>query len=153
MGFLLNGHLDIGVHALAKRDFNGIAGVETASGYWGLSAFLPEHTILMVNDDTLDENGRRCDLGVSILAVPKLNTENVVHLSEHFRVTDLEQTVIDMIRYNRHEFHLYETLISAIDSEEADIERLNNLAKRYGVYDKMYRQLELALQAEREDAE
>lgn len=53
----------------------------------------------------------------------------------------------------RHEFHLYETLISAIDSEEADIERLNNLAKRYGVYDKMYRQLELALQAEREDAE
>ncbi len=58
-----------------------------------------------------------------------------------------------MVRYNRQEFHLYETLISAIDDKMANIERLNRLAKQYVVYDKMYKQLEDALIAEQEDAE
>ena len=153
VGTLLNGQLNTGFNALAKCDFDGIIGVEAATSYWGLSTFSPDYTILMYNNDELDNDGYEVDCGISTLFVPQLNTENVVHLSEHLRVTDLEQTVVDMVRYNRHEFHLYETLISAIDEGMADIDRLNSLAKQYNVYDKMYKQLNDALEAEQEDSE
>ena len=153
MGFLLNGQLNTGIYALRDGDYNALVGVETATGYWGLSTFDPDHSIILFNDNDSDNSGYEVSLGLSTLFVPNVNTKNVVYLSEHLRVTDKEQTVVDMVRYNRHEFHLYETLISAIDDEQVNISRLNELAKQYGVYEKMYEQLEDALIAEQEDAE
>ena len=58
-----------------------------------------------------------------------------------------------MVRYNRHEFHLYETLISAIDDKMADLDRLEKLARQYNVWDKMQELLKEALIAEEEDNE
>ncbi len=153
MDFLRNGQLNTGICALQDCDFNGLIGVETASGHWGLSTFSPDFTIVLFNDDTLSSDGYEVNCGINTLFVPHVNTDNIVHLSEHLRVTDPEQTVVDMIRYNRHEFHLYETLISAIDNEQVNIDRLNELAKQYGVYEKMYKQLDNALIAEQEDNE
>lgn len=54
-----------------------------------------------------------------------------------------------MVRYNRHEFHLFETLLSAYDGM-VNIERLENLAKQYGILDKMRRLYEEALETEDE---
>jgi len=153
MDFLRNEQLNTGIFALQECDFDGLIGVETASGHWGLPTFSPDFTIVMFSDDTLSNDGYEVDCGINTLFVPNVNTENIVYLSEHLRITDPEQTVVDMVRYNRHEFHLYETLISAIDDEQVNVERLNALAKQYGVYEKMYKQLEEALIAEQEDSE
>lgn len=153
MGFLINGQLNTGIYALRDGDYNALIGVETATGYWGLSTFDTDHSIILFNDNDMDESGYEVNLAMSTLFVPNVNTENVVYLSKHLRVTDPEQTVVDMVRYSRHEFHLYETLISAIDDRRVNVERLNTLAKQYGVYEKMYKQLEDALVAEQEDSE
>ena len=153
MGFLLNGQLNTGIYALRDGDYNALVGDETATGYWGLSTFDPDYSIILFNDNDSDNSGYEVSLGITTLFVPNVNTKNVVYLSEHLRVTDQEQTVVDMVRYNRHEFHLYETLISAIDDEQVNIDRLNELAKQYGIYEKMYKRLEDALIAEQEDAE
>jgi len=151
MGVLLNGQLNNSVWALAENDYDALIGVETATGYYGLSTFSSDFVITMLEDNTLDNCGYEVQCGMTTLFVPHINYQNVIKLSEHTLITDKEQTVIDMIRYNRHEFHLFETLVSAIDSEQVDVERLNNLAKQYGIYDKMYKLLDEALEAEEED--
>ena len=78
-----------------------------------------------------------------------VNTKNIVSLSRHLSVTDPEQTVCDMVRYNRHEFHLYETLLNAYEGD-VDIERLEQLAKQYDILDKMKQLYEEALTVENE---
>ena len=135
------------VKHLIENDVNVIIGLESATEYWNLSTFISDKPIIIFTENNAEQD--------NIIAerLDNTNTENVVYLSKHLRVTDLEQTVIDMVRYNRHEFHLYETLISAIHEKMANIDRLNELAKQYGVYEKMYQQLEDALIAEQEDAE
>lgn len=145
--------LDNSIEALKEYDYNALIGLESATEYWGLSTFYTVKPTILFNDDNVDNNGIDVELSLVTIFVPNVNTKNIVHLSEHLRITDPEQTVVDMVRYNRHEFHLYETLISAIDNEQVNIDRLNELAKQYGVYEKMYKQLEDALIAEQEDAE
>lgn len=145
--------LNNSINSLIRYDYEALLGVETATEYWGLSTFYSPRPITLIRDNTLNNDGYETENAINILFVPNVNTENVVYLSEHLRVTDLEQTVVDMVRYNRHEFHLYETLISAIDEHMADEERLEKIARQYGVYDKMQELFKLALQAEEEDAE
>lgn len=145
--------LNNSINSLIRYDYEALLGVETATEYWGLSTFYSPRPITLIRDNTLSNDGYETENAINILFVPNVNTENVVYLSEHLRVTDLEQTVVDMIRYNRHEFHLYETLISAIDEHMADGERLEKLARQYGVYDRMHELFKLALQAEEEDNE
>lgn len=135
------------VKHLIENDVNAIIGLESATEYWNLSTFISDKPIIIFTENNAEQDN------IITERLDNVNTENVVYLSKHLRVTDLEQTVIDMVRYNRHEFHLYETLISAIHEKMANIDRLNELAKQYGVYEKMYQQLEDALIAEQEDAE
>lgn len=152
--FRMDGKLNNGLYTLINSDYNAIIGVETASGYWGLSTFSPDYAIMLFNDNNKNSDGYFIDnVGTHILFVPDVNLENIVNLSEHLRITDLEQTVVDMVRYNRHEFHLYETLISAIDDKMADLDRLEKLARQYNVWDKMQELLKEALIAEEEDNE
>lgn len=133
-----------------KMDVDGLIGVESATEYWGLSTFYSFRTIMLFNDNTMDRNGTEF---LGSLFVPDVNEENTVYLNKHTRVTDKEQTVCDMVRYNRHEFHLYETLISAFDEGCVDLERLEKLARGYGIWDKMLEELEQARIAEEEDME
>lgn len=150
--FRMDGKLNNGLYSLINSDYNALIGVETATGYWGLSTFSPDYAIILFNDNNRDNDGYFLEnVGTHMLFVPNVNTENIVYLSEHLRITDLEQTVVDMVRYNRHEFHLYETLISAIDDKMADLDRLEKLSRQYNVWDKMQEQLQLALMAEEED--
>ena len=67
---------------------------------------------------------------------PDINTDSIVKLSDPLSVTDKEQTVCDMIRYNRHEFHLFETVLNAYEGD-VDIARLEILAKNYNILDKL----------------
>lgn len=131
-----------------KMDANILIGVESATEYWGLSTFYSVDTIKLVDGDAIGYDRDR-----SVLYATDINKENIVYLNKHTRVTDKEQTVCDMVRYNRHEFHLYETLISAFDDECVDLERLEKLARGYGIWDKMLEELEQARIAEEEDNE
>lgn len=130
--------LNTGTFALQQMDYNGIIGVEAAAGYWGLCTFNHiANTILLFNDNTLTNEGICEGEGFSILFVPNVNYNNTINLSKHLRVTDPEQTVCDMIRYNRHEFHLYETVYEAIEGS-VNINRLEQLAKEYNILDRLY---------------
>lgn len=103
----------------------------------------------MINDNNVEDSGLLIESSLPFFYTPNVNQENVVYLSKNLRVTDKEQTVCDMVRYNRHEFHLFETLLSAYDGM-VNIERLENLAKQYGILDKMRRLYEEALETEDE---
>ena len=152
-GIKMGTGIDNSINSLIKYDYNALIGVETATGYWGLSSFYSPRPITLISDNRLDNNGYEAEGAINMLFVPDVNLENIVNLSEHLRITDLEQTVVDMVRYNRHEFHLYETLISAIDDKMADLDRLEKLARQYNVWDKMQMLLKEALIAEEEDNE
>lgn len=127
---------DNSINALIRYDWNGLLGVESATEYWGLSTFYGVSPIFLFNDNSQDMSGYQSSFGISILAVPHVNKKNVVQLSEHLFVTDKEQTVCDMVRYNRHEFHLFETLLEAYNGL-VDIERMESLAKKYGILRRM----------------
>ena len=146
-----NKQLDNSINSLIEYNYDALIGVETATGYWSLSSFYSPRPIILFNDNSINNDGYETEDAMNILFVPNVNTENIVYLSEKLRITDLEQTVVDMVRYNRHEFHLYETLISAIDDKMADLDRLEKLAKEYSVYDKMMKLYDEALEAEEED--
>lgn len=137
------------VYDLIKWDYPGIIGIESATSYWGLSTYNPSNCIIMINDNNVEDSGLLIESSLSFFYTPNVNQENVVYLSKNLRVTDKEQTVCDMVRYNRHEFHLFETLLSAYDGM-VNIERLENLAKQYGILDKMRRLYEEALETEDE---
>ena len=138
--------LDNSLDALIRYDYDALLGLETATQYWGLSTYIGTKPVILFNDDNQVGEGITNELSMIMVFVPAVNTDNVVYLSEHLRITDPEQTVVDMVRYKRHEFHLFETLVSAIDEEQVNVERLNELARQYGVYDTMYSQLEEALE-------
>lgn len=138
------------IQDLVNMDYHGLLGVESATTYWGLSTYNYTLPIVLVNDDSQDMEGLMERGEPSKLYVPNVNTTNTVQLTENLYVTDLEQTVCDMIRYKRHEFHLFETLVSAIDDKDADIERLEHMAKEYGILEEMYRLLEEALEVDGE---
>lgn len=126
------------VYSLIEYDYPGLLGVETATAYWGMSTFNIGIPIFLVNDDNTDAEGYFARCALSALFAPKVNSHNIVRLSEKLFITDREQTVIDMIRYKRHEFHLYETVLSAYEDGEADIERLEKLALEYNVLDRLH---------------
>ena len=120
--------LNNNVYELIEWDYPGIIGVESATSYWGLSTYNPSNCIIMVSDNNAGDSGILVESSLPFFYAPNINQDNVVYLSKHLRVTDKEQTVCDMVRYNRHEFHLFETLINAYDNM-VDIERLEHLAK------------------------
>ena len=123
--------------SLRGTSYKGLLGVETATEYWGLSTYSGFSPIFLVNDDSFGEDGYESSFAFTILAVPNVNKDNVVKFSDDLYVTDLEQTVCDMVRYNRHEFHLYETVLSAFDEDDCDKERLEKLARSYVIWEKM----------------
>lgn len=82
--------------------------------------------------------------------MPNVNTKNIVNLSECLSVTDREQTVCDMVRYNRHEFHLFETVLSAYDDGDVDVDRLEKMADDYGLLDRLHQIYQEALEVEDE---
>lgn len=147
---LINKELKNDVYSLIKYDYPGIIGVEAATSYWGLSTFNPAMPIFLVNDINAESNGLFVESTLSMLFVPNVNTDNLIKLSEHLRITDPEQTVCDMVRYGRHEFHLFETLLNAYDGD-VDMERLMKLADYYNIKDTMQKLYEDALETEGED--
>lgn len=56
----------------------------------------------------------------------------------------------DMVRYNRHEFHLFETLLSAFDESKCDKKRLKRPAKGYKIWGRMKKLYKEALKTEGE---
>lgn len=141
--------LGTSISSLIKQDFNGLLGVESATEHWGLSTFYGLRPIFLFEDNSKDDEGYESVAAFVYLAVPNVNKDNKIYLSEHLAVTDPEQTVCDMVRYKRHEFHLFETLLSAY-SGDVDIERLERLAQSYGILDRMHQLYQEALETEGE---
>lgn len=121
---------------MIEWNYPGIIGAESATSYWGLSTYNPSNCIIMINDNHAGDSGILVESSLLFFYAPNTNQENVVYLSENLRVTDKEQTVCDMVRYNRHKFHLFETLLNAYDGM-VNIKRLEDLAKQYGILDRM----------------
>lgn len=139
--------LDNTIPALISYDYPGLLGVESATQYWGLTSFYSRPPILLFEDNSQDYNGYSWDYAINFLFVPNVNYENTIHLSEHLLVTDREQTVCDMIRYNRHTFHLYEAVLSAYEDGRVDIKRLEWLAEEYRILDKLHASYSEAMEA------
>jgi hypothetical protein len=135
------------IASLANSNVSGLLGVETATAYWGLSTFLPEIPIFLIKDNTDGVYFVECTL--STLYSKYVNIDNVFKLSDTLYITDPEQTVCDMVRFQRHEFHLFETLINAYDGA-VDIERLERLAEQYDILQIMREMTEEAYEVEEE---
>lgn len=133
---MLGSAIDNNVYDLIAWDYPGIIGIESATAYWGLSTYTTSRCIILFNNDDLDASGFFVNSSMPMFFAPDINEENVVYLSKSLRVTDREQTVCDMVRYERHEYHLFETLINAYDGD-VDVKRMERLAKQYNILDKM----------------
>lgn len=149
-GIKMGEELNNSIYNLTAGNYPGLLGVETATAYWGMSTFNPEIPIFLINDNTQDNDGYFSNWALSYLFVPNVNTKNIVNLSECLSVTDREQTVCDMVRYNRHEFHLFETVLSAYDDGDVDVDRLEKMADDYGLLDRLHQIYQEALEVEDE---
>lgn len=129
--------IDTRIINLVRMNQDSLVGLESATGYWGLSTYCSTMPHYLYKLDI--ENGyKEVDLPTAVyLFSSSVNLENVVYLSEKFRITDMEQTICDMIRFDRQEFHLFETVISAFEDSRVNKERLNTLAEEYGIRDRL----------------
>ena len=151
--FNLDGSVNYSINALIERGQTGrigILGVECASAWWNLCSFSPDIAIFMIDDKTAPSDGIFYGSTFCMYFVPNVNFTNTVELAPNVIVTDKEQTVVDMVRYQRQEFHLYETVMSAYEGE-VDIERMESIAESYGVLDRLREINELAIEAYEED--
>ena len=122
----------------------GILCTEAASGYWGLSSYDHE-TFPILFAYIKDIEVRLVQNSVSFLCIPdRLDYRHTKKISEHIYVTDKERTICDMIKYDCQEFHLLESVFYYYNFGE-DADKLEQLAKEYGIYDRL---LELRAKAE-----
>ena len=138
--------LSYDIPSMVERGTTGLLGVETATGYWGLSTYNHyENPIFLFNDNSQSLDGYQATFIMTQLFVPQVNSKNTIKLSDTLWITDREQTVCDMIRYNRHEFHLFETVLSAYEDGEVDINRMEKIAEQYDILDKLRETYQRAL--------
>lgn len=128
----------------------GTLGVEWAAGYWGLCSYNTDMPIFLIKD--AKANNLFIDNQISYLFDSKINNDNVSSLSDTLYVTSPEQTVCDMIRYKRHDFHLYETIDSSTWTGIVDSTKLNKLLESYGLTETYNELVMLADTAYNEDA-
>jgi hypothetical protein len=139
-----------GIDGIKEYQLKGVLGIEWAAGYWGLATFSTTNPIFicefpLMNDDYYYVHG-----AVSDMYVKKYEPLGLVDLKDGLYVTDKEQTVCDMLRYDRHEFHLYEVMVS-VDEGLVDRDKLNHMLRYYGLEEKFNQVMQDALQAEDED--
>lgn len=115
----------------------GLLGVEWAANYWGYSTFNPFIPIFMIEDNDLGADGYFVSSMICNFFAPNVNKINTVDLGDGLYVTDREQTIVDMLRYNRSECYLYETVMYGLEDSNIDKGKLDSLAKQYGVLEKM----------------
>lgn len=122
----------------------GLLGVEWAANYWGYSTFNPFIPIFMIEDNELGVEGCFVSGMICNFFAPNVNKINIVNLGDDLYVTDREQTIVDMIRYDRSACYSYETVMYGLEDENIDKVKLESLAKQYGVLEKMYEMYQVA---------
>lgn len=122
----------------------GLLGIEWAANYWGYSTFNPFMPIFIHEDDEFGAEGYFVDGIISNFFAPNINKTNIVDLGDGLYVTDKEQTIVDMLRYNRSACYLYETVMYGLEDDNIDKGKLESLAKQYGVLEKMYEVYKIA---------
>ena len=133
------------VKDLIERKEEGLLGVECAAHYWGYSTFPNDLAIFLLEDNTKTNDGDFIEAGMSYLIVPNVNTNNIVRLTDKLFITDREQTICDLVRYNRSECYTYEAVKDAVLSTDFNIYRLRDLAESYNVLDRLNQIIEEAL--------
>lgn len=139
-----------GIDYLKRTKTKSVICLEAASAYWGMCSYSPDIPILLMPSDS---GNSFIEMQISMMFVTDFSLDNTVDIGDGVKVTDRERTVCDMIRYNRHEFHLYETVMSAFEDGEADMEKLIKLARKYNIEEKLYETYKKALEAYDEDNE
>lgn len=122
----------------------GLLGIEWAASNWGYSTFNPFIPIFLHEDNELGEEGYFVSGMICNFFAPNINKTNIVDLGDGLYVTDREQTIVDMLRYNRSACYLYETVMYGLEDKDIDKVKLDSLAKQYGVLEKMYEVYKIA---------
>lgn len=118
----------------------GIMGVEAAAGYWGLSAYsFMSHPIFLVNVEV--DRVRRVQGDISYLFIPSrvasLTDEHIIYFQDGIYVTDKQQTICDMIRFDADEFTKLEAIYNYYCYE--DVPALESMARSLGIIDELHR--------------
>lgn len=120
----------------------GILCTEAASGYLGLSSY--EYNSFPIFLYSSDLNGiSRIQSVISYLGVPeKLDYTNTLDIGNDIHVTNKEQTICDLIRFDCDTFTTLESIYNyyAYEGNEA-IMRLEALARKYGILDTLQKML------------
>lgn len=107
----------------------GVLCYETALSYHSLCTY-PPHLINIKREGRV---GIRTYL-LSVFAEETLNLANTIEVNKGLYVTDVSRTICEMIKDDRDEHHLMEALYELQDSYPED---LDDMAKQYGVYEKL----------------
>ena len=123
----------------------GILGVEAAAGYWGLSAYsFMSHPIFLASAEL--DRIRRVQGDISYLLIPpsiaNLADERTVYFQDGIYVTDKQQTICDMIRFDADEFTKLESIYNYYCYE--DVPALESMARSLGIIDELHRLYSIA---------
>lgn len=122
----------IGVH--------GTLGLQAAAAYWGMATYDFTHLPIFIfeSDEMIECHGNISYIGVA----RKLDNGHLIDISSQYgegiTVTDKVQTICDMIICNCDIFHTLETIDDYYTYEsEDDVNKLESLAREYGVYERL----------------
>lgn len=125
----------ISINDIRETTKRAVIGLEAASAYWGMCTFSNDMQILLIPSLCGD---MYFDGQLGFMFMEDFSTDYTVDLGGGLLITSRERTVCDMIKYKRHEFHLYETVLSAFEDGETDIELMKKIAESYGVIEELY---------------
>jgi len=117
-----------------KRNIKGILCLDFALGYHGLSTFsyMEFPCYFMALPNTTE---KYISSNISYQLVSKLDMRNIIKIKDGIFVTNPERTLCDMIKYDRHEYHLLEALDAVYqdDVDSVDKSLLESLVDEYNI--------------------
>lgn len=90
---------------------------------------------------------------ISFYGIDKIDYSHCIPISETVYVTDIPLTICQMIQFDCHEFHMFEAIDDLYTFHSNLVNETEELAKNFGILDKLLKYKELAEQAYEEDNE
>lgn len=165
MGSHIEGDLDCGIagkevwvmtiYNLIKSKQKAVLCLECASGYHGISTFSYEDNLMILVETDDIESMYKCfgRDNISFYGIDKIDYSHCIPISETVYVTDIPLTICQMIQFDCHEFHMFEAIDDLYTFHGDLVKETEELAKSFGILDKLLKYRELAEQAYEEDNE
>ena len=129
--------------------------LECAASYHGLSTFSGYDSLkILVGINSKEYQYKRILKGnISFYGIDKIDYSHCIPISETVYVTDIPLTICQMIQFDCHEFHMFEAIDDLYTFHGDLVKETEELAKSFGILDKLLKYRELAEQAYEEDNE